>query len=200
VNLEIAKEMWDKLIGSYEGNEKVNDAKLQTYRVQIEQLKMKEDEMFKKYFLIVEELVNAMKSLGEKIEEHSLVQKILRYLADRFKPKVFAIEEINDLKSLAFDQILGTLIAYEMMIVKDKPTSRKASFKADKNEDSEPDEIEETIVRRIKKGSGKYQGKIPFKFFNCGRIGHFAYKCPHKKKDQNSKGEEKYKSKRFGKK
>jgi hypothetical protein len=36
MHLEIAKDMWDKLISSYEGNEKVNDAKLQTYRVQFE--------------------------------------------------------------------------------------------------------------------------------------------------------------------
>jgi hypothetical protein len=55
-------------------------------------------------------------------------------------------------------------------------------------------------VRRLKKGSGKYKGKFPFKCFNCGKIDHFASKCPHEKKDQNSEGEEKYKSKRFGKK
>jgi hypothetical protein len=87
-----------------------------------------------------------------------------------------------------------------MRMGKDKPTSRESSFKADKNEDSEPDEIEEKIVIRLKKGSGKYQGKFPFKYFNCGKIGHFASKCPQKKKDQNVECEEKYKSKRFGKK
>jgi hypothetical protein len=43
-------------------------------------MKMKEDETIGKYFLRVEELVNAMKELGEKIEEPSLVQKILRSL------------------------------------------------------------------------------------------------------------------------
>ena len=146
---------------------------------------MKDDETVGKYFLRVEELVNAMKALGEKIEEPSLVQKILRSLSDRFNPKVSAIEELNDINALSFDQLLGTLIAYEMRIVKDKPTSREASFKADKNEDSEPDEIEAKFVR-LKKGSGKYQGKFPFKWFNCGRIDHFASKCPHKKRDQNS--------------
>jgi hypothetical protein len=44
MHLGTAKEMCYKLISSYEGNEKVKDAKLQIYRVQFEQLKMKEDE------------------------------------------------------------------------------------------------------------------------------------------------------------
>jgi hypothetical protein len=73
MHLGTTKEMWDKLISSYEGNEKVKDANLQTYRVQFEQLKMKEDETIGKFFLRVEELVNAMKALGEKNEEPSLV-------------------------------------------------------------------------------------------------------------------------------
>jgi hypothetical protein len=117
----------------------------------------------------------------------------LRSLPDRFNPKVSAIEELSDLKTLQFDQILGTLTAYEMRVVKDKPTSKEASFKADKNEDSEPDEIEAKFVKRLKKGSEKYKGKLPFKCFNCGRIGHFSNKCPHKGKDQTCDDEEKYK-------
>jgi hypothetical protein len=200
MHLESAKEMWDKLISSYEGNEKVKGAKLQTYRLKFEQLKMNEDETVSKYFLRVEELVNAMKGLGEKIEDTLLVQKILRSLPDRFNPKVSAIEELNDLKILPIDQLLGTLTAYEMRISKDKSITREASFKEDKNIDSELDDIEEKFVRRLKKGSGKYQGKLPFKCFNCGKIGHFASKCPHKKKDQNSDDEKQYKFKKYSKK
>jgi hypothetical protein len=158
---------------------------------------MKEDETIGKYFLRVKELVNAMKALGEKIEEPSLVQKILRSLPDRFNPKVSAIEKINDLKTLEFDNLLGALTAYEIRIFKDKPTSREASFKADKNEDSEPGEIEEKFVKRLKKGSGKYKGKLPFKCFNCGKIGHFANKCPHKINDQTCHDEEKHKHGNF---
>jgi hypothetical protein len=92
MHLQTAKEMWDKLINSYEGNKKVKYVKIHTYRLQFENLQMKEDETIGKYFLRVEELVNAMKALGEKIEEPSLVHKILRSLPDRFNPKVLAIE------------------------------------------------------------------------------------------------------------
>jgi hypothetical protein len=200
MHLQTTKEMWDKLINNYEGNEKVKDAKLQTYTVQFEKLEMKEDETIGKYFLILEEMVNAMKALGEEIEEPSLVQKILRSLPDRFNPKVSTIKELNDIKTLSFDQLLRTLTTYEMRIVTDKTTSREASFKEDKDEDCEPDEIEAKFVRRLKKGSGKYQGNLPFKCFNCGKIGHFANKCPHKKHDQNYEDEEKHKSRRFDKK
>ena len=33
---------------------------------------------------------------------------MLRSFPDRFNPKVFAIEELNDLKTLPIDQLLGT--------------------------------------------------------------------------------------------
>ena len=89
------------------------------------------------------------------------------------------------------------MTTYERRIVKDKPTSREASFKEDKNEDYEPDEIEAKFVKRLKKGLGKYKDKLPFKCFNCGRIGHFENKCPHKGKDQTCDDEEKYKHKNF---
>jgi hypothetical protein len=200
MHLQTTKEMWDKLTSSYEDNEKVKDAKLQTFRLKFEQLKTNEDETVSKYFLRVEELVNAMKGLGEKFEESILFQKILRSFLDKFNPKVSAIEELNDLKTLSIDQLLGTLTAYEMRINKDKSITREASFKADKNTDSDLDDIEANFVRRLKKESGKYQGKLPFKCFNCGKIGHFASKCPHQKKDQNSDDEKKYKFKKYSKK
>jgi hypothetical protein len=92
MHLDTAKVMWDKLINSYEGNEKVKEAKLQTYRLKFEQLKMNEDETISKYFLRVEEIVNAMKGLGETFDDSLLVQNILRSLPDKFNPKVSAIE------------------------------------------------------------------------------------------------------------
>jgi hypothetical protein len=128
MHLESAKEMWEKIISSYEGNKKVKNAKLQTYKLQFEQLNVNEDETINNFFLRVEELVNAMNGLGEKIEDVLLIEKILRSMLGIFNPKVSVIEELNDLNNLYIGQLLRTLTAYEMRISKDKSTTREASF------------------------------------------------------------------------
>jgi len=45
------------------------------------------------------------------------------------------------------------------------------------------DEEEAKFVRKLKRGLGKYKGKLPFKCFNCGKICQYASKFPEKKKD-----------------
>jgi hypothetical protein len=60
-----AKEIWEKLQNIYEGDSKVKEAKLKTYRGQFEQIKMKEDENIASYLLRVDETVNAIMGLGE---------------------------------------------------------------------------------------------------------------------------------------
>ena len=53
-------------------------------------------------------------------------------------------------------------------------SSKKIRNKGHKEEESSDDEWEEkeeaNFVRKIKRGIGRYKGKLPFKCFNCGRI------------------------------
>jgi hypothetical protein len=109
-----AKEIWDKLQNIYEGNSKVKSTKIQTYRGQFEQLKMKEDENIATYFLRVDETVNTILGLGEEIKESIIVQKVLRSLPMRFDPKISALEERADLNSIIMDELHGIFTAYEM--------------------------------------------------------------------------------------
>jgi hypothetical protein len=40
-------------------------------------------------------------------------------------------------------------------------------------------------VINLKRGSSKYKGKLPFKCFNCGRVGNFVAKCLYEKREDN---------------
>jgi hypothetical protein len=209
-----AKEIWDKLRNIYEGYSKVKEAKLQTYRGQFEQLKMKEDEDITAYFLRVDEIVNAIIGLGEEIEESVIVQKVLRSLPMRFNPKISALEERSDLNSISMDELHGIFTAYEMRTEQENPDVKEAAFKESKrskkkkkeqeeysrsNDISEDDEEVANFIKRLNKGTnGRYRGKFPLICFNCDGIGHFANKCPHKKKRNDegySKGKQTYKGK-----
>jgi len=45
-------------------------------------------------------------------------------------------------------------------------------------------------VRNFKKGPGKYKGKFPFKWFNCGKVRHIAAKCPYEKNESSDEEED----------
>jgi hypothetical protein len=177
-----AKEIWDKLQNIYEGDTKVKETKLQTYRGQFEQLKMKEDENIVAYFLQVDETMNAIIGLGEEIKEFVIVQKVLRSLPMRFNPKISTLEERSDLNSISMDELHGIFTTYEMRTEQENPDVKEVAFKAFKrsnqkkeeqekycnNSDvSEDDEEVANFVKILNKGTNGYsKGKNSYK----GRI------------------------------
>lgn len=182
-----AKEMWEKLVGLYDGDSKVKKAKLQTHRRQFESLMMEDEEDIATYLLRVAEVVNSLKGLDKKVEESTIVQKVLRSLPGRFDSKISTIEEAKDPDTLKMDEVHGILTAYEMR--KGGPSSKDAAFKAsmskkgkERNDCSDESDVESELARfiqKLKKGS-KLKGKYPLIYFKCGKIGHYAAKCPHK--------------------
>ena len=128
MQLKTTKEIWDKIVLSYEGDTQVKRSKLQTLRIQYETLKMHNDESIASYFLRIGTIVNCMNNLGEEIKEVTLVEKVLRSLPDIFDSKISTIEEEKDLDTLKIDELHGILTAYEMR--KGGPSSKDAAFKA----------------------------------------------------------------------
>jgi len=88
------------------------------------------------------------------------------------------------------DELHAIIRAYEMRTYEDeKPTrwearfksSRKIRDKGNKDEEGSGDDsyVEEAnFVRKLKRGTKRYKGKLAFKCFNFGKIGHYSKKCP----------------------
>jgi hypothetical protein len=180
---------------------KVKGSKLQTFRVKFEQLKMKEDENIASYFLRVDEEINAIKVLVEEMKETIIFQKVLRYLPMIYDSNISSLEERKSLDTLSMDELHGILTTYEMRTEQDSPVTKEETFMASKkikkkdkhkpksycscNDDLEEDEEITKFIRRLKKGTKKYKGKLPLICFNCDVVGHLDNKCPYKKNKIN---------------
>ena len=112
----------------------------------------------------------------------------MRSLSSIFESKVSAIEEKQYLQSVTIVQLHGILTAFETR--KGGPLDiREASFKALKKGREKEDlkesgyvleEDEVNFVKKLQHGSERFRGKLPFKCFASGRVGHYVAKCPHK--------------------
>jgi len=137
-----------------------------------------------------------MRGLGEKIEEVTVVKKVLRTWSPKYDSKTSAVEE-RDMKKLTVDALHRIFIAYEMRKINENP-NKETTFKIVKKENEvnlESEKVnddESVFVSKLKRGSaGRYKGKLPFKCFNCGKIGHYATNCPNKELDSDEEDNKK---------
>jgi hypothetical protein len=157
---------------------------------------MKEEENIAEHLLRVDEIVNTIKGIGEELYEKVVVQKVLRSPPMGYDPKVFTLEDRENIEKPKMDELHGIITAYEMRTGQEKPSKGENEFEASKgtthhehvsNENNldRSDEEEVNFIKKLKKVSRKYKGKLPFKCFNCGKIGHFASKFSYPKEKYN---------------
>ena len=117
------------------------------------------------------------------------MQNIMRTLPTQINPKVLVLEEKSDLDDLTMDALYGILTTYEMRTKPKNVSMMEVAFKATRklksnisecrNPSDQSDEEEVNLMRRLKRRQGKYKEKLPFKYFKCGSIRLFAYKCTY---------------------
>eukprot|EP00253_Pinus_taeda_P001545 PITA_01545 len=186
MHFKSAKEIWDKIILSYEGDEQVKRAKLQTLKIWYENPKMHSNESIANYFRCMDEIVNCTRNLGEEFKEVVLVEKVLRSLSAKFDSKVSTIEEKENLQKITMSQLHGILTSFEMR--KEGPS--EAAFEASGYMSQEEDGV--NFVKNLERGTGQFEGKLPFKCFSCGRVGHYVARCPHNKGKMSEEGNRSY--------
>ncbi|GJT76819.1 zf-CCHC domain-containing protein [Tanacetum coccineum] len=191
---QTAKEIWDTLLITHQGNNQVKANEIDLLVQKYEQFMIPKEESFAKFNTII----TSLKALDEGFSSKNCVRKFLRALHPKWRAKVTAIEESKNLTTLSLDELIGNLKVYEEVIKKDSETvkskreqsrsialkARKESSDDDSSTSDSEDEEYAMAVRDFKK------------FFK--RRGRFV-RQPHEerksfqrnKDDKNGKGERK---------
>ena len=81
---------------------------------------MKSIEYIVKMFTRFMDVVNGLEGLGNRVSEEEKVFKIPRCLPPKWNSKIEVIVEAKNLRKLPLEELIGSLITYEMKIAKEK--------------------------------------------------------------------------------
>ena len=155
---ETAKEAWTILQTTYEGTKAVKDSKLQRLTTSFEEIKMEDDELFDKFYVKLQDIVNLAFNFGETIPEPKIVRKVLRSLPERFHAKITAIEESKDIDKIPLIELVGNLQTYQLGLTRIGKTGKGKSMvlkakssDTDESSDDEDSKMKSYITRQFKK-------------------------------------------------
>ncbi|XP_076944573.1 uncharacterized protein LOC143615290 [Bidens hawaiensis] len=203
-NLRTAKKMWEALKTRHLGAERVKEAKLQTLTSEFDGLKMNETGTIDEYAATLSSYSSKAATLGEIFSEEKIVKKFLTSLSRRFIHIVASLEQVLDLKTVGFDDVVGRLKAYEERIKEDnlQTESSQSRLMFTKYEPVSRGRGRGSYASRgrgrgrdDKKGKGMERDLSHIKCYRCDEFGHFVSRCPDRfRKDEvNLTGQKKIK-------
>ncbi|GJU07565.1 hypothetical protein Tco_1123995 [Tanacetum coccineum] len=119
---ETAKDIWNSLLVTHQGNNQVKDNKIDLLVQQYEQFTIPEEESIDNAFAKFNTIITSLKALNESFSSKNCVKKFLRALHPKWHAKVTAIKESNNLTTLPLDELIGNLKVHEGIIKKDSET------------------------------------------------------------------------------
>ena len=190
--LETAKKVWDAIKARHLGADRVREARLQTLKAEFDRLKMKETDSIDDFVGKLSEITSKSASLGENIEESKLVKKFLSSLPrKKYIQIVASLEQVLDLNSTTFEDIVGRLKAYEERISEDNTDGgeeqNKLMYASSENQNFQSNRDYNGRGGRggrfpsRGRGRGRYYREFDISkitCFRCDKNGHFASSCP----------------------
>lgn len=203
-NLDTAKAVWDAIQVRHVGAERVREARLQTLMADFDKLKMKEEDSIDNFIGKLTEISSKSASLGEIIEEPKLVKKFLKSLPrKKYIHMVASLEQVLDLNTMSFEDIVGRLKAYEERISEEEEEQTEDPGKllyTDSQQESyggyrgrgRGGRSNWRGGRSRGRGGGFYAQREAYKqgqqgqtkdkshitCFSCNKLGHYASECP----------------------
>nr|GEV11231.1 zinc finger, CCHC-type [Tanacetum cinerariifolium] len=217
------KAIRDALKTRHVGEERIQQARLQTLKSDFEMLHMKEDETIDTFTTKLTTIVNKAASLGHTMEDGTLVRKLLNTVPDRYLQIVALIEQYSDLSEMTLEEAIGRLKTYEerikykkgkqvdnqekLMFTRHENKGKcfrgcgcgKHKFLQEGNHENPKEERKdgETSHKNYNRNNSKKSNYDTSKlqYYKCKKIWHIVTKCPQRMKpnEQSNLVEEDFK-------
>jgi hypothetical protein len=95
------------------GEERVKKARVQTLKRDLTIMYMGDSKKNNDFALNITRTVNEIYTLSTKVEENSIIEKLMHSVLNKFQPLISTIEQWGDVEEMSVTKMIGRLRAFE---------------------------------------------------------------------------------------